>query len=74
MRPVLTKLSYFEELRCRKKRGTLVNGFGKASPRRRLIKVRVDDGRVYLPERYELCVLYATISCNAFVDILAGSK
>lgn len=73
-RPVLAKLSYCDELRCRRKRGTLVNGFGKASQGRRLIRARVDDGRVYLPERHESGVLYSAVDCNAFVDIPAGSK
>ena len=73
-RPVLAKLSHCEELRCRRKRGILVNGFEKSSPGRRLIRARVDDGRVYLPERHESGVLYSAIDCNAFVDIPAGSK
>lgn len=73
-RPVLAKLSNCEELRCRRKRGILVNGFGKVSQGRRLIRARVDDGRVYLPERHESRVLYSAMDCNAFVDIPAGSK
>ena len=73
-RPVLAKLSHCDELRCRRKRGILVNGFGKASPGRRLIRAHVDDGRVYLPERHESGVLHSAIDCNAFVDIPAGSK
>lgn len=73
-RPVLAKLSHSEELRCRRKRGTLVNGFEKASPGRRMIRARVDDGRVYLPERHESGIMYSAIDCNAFVDIPAGSK
>ena len=52
----------------------MVNGFEKSSPGRRLIRARVDDGRVYLPERHESGVLYSAIDCNAFVDIPAGSK
>ena len=73
-RPVLAKLSYDDELRCRRKRGILVNGFKKSSPGRRIIRAYVDDGRVYLPERHESGVLYSAIDCNAFVDIPAGSK
>ncbi|MBR1805060.1 MAG: molybdopterin molybdotransferase MoeA [Selenomonadaceae bacterium] len=73
-RPVLAKLSHNDELRCRRKRGILVNGFKKSSPGRRIIRAHVDDGRVYLPERHESGVLYSAIDCNAFVDIPAGSK
>ena len=73
-RPVLAKLSHCEELRCRRKRGILVNGFDKSSPGRRLIRARVDGGSVYLPQRHESGVLFSAIDCNAFVDIPAGSK
>lgn len=74
-RPVLAKLSHCAELRCRRKRGVLVNGFGKSSHGRRLIRARIDDeNRVYLPERHESGALYSAIDCNAFVDIPAGTK
>lgn len=73
-RPVLAKLSHCEELRCRRKRGILVNGFKKSSPGRRIVRACVDDGRVYLPERHESGVLFSALDCNAFVDIPAGSK
>lgn len=73
-RPVLAKLSRDDELRCRRKRGTLVNGFDKSSPGRRLIRARVDGGSVYLPQRHESGVLFSALDCNAFVDIPAGSK
>ena len=73
-RPVLAKLSHDDELRCRRKRGTLVNGFDKSSPGRRLIRARVDGGSVYLPQRHESGVLFSALDCNAFVDIPAGSK
>ena len=39
-----------------------------------MIRARVDDGRVYLPERHESGIMYSAIDCNAFVDIPAGSK
>ena len=73
-RPVLAKLSHCDELRCRRKRGILVNGFKKSSPGRRIVRACVDDGRVYLPERHESGVLFSALDCNAFVDIPAGSK
>ena len=73
-RPVLAKLSHCGELRCRRKRGVLVNGFDKSSPGRRIIRARVDGERVYLPQRHESGVLFSALDCNAFVDIPAGSK
>lgn len=74
VRPVLAKLSHCVDFLCKRKRGTLINGFGKPSPGRRLIRARVDDGMVYLPERHESGVLYSAVDCNAFVDIPAGTK
>ena len=73
-RPVLAKLSHCGELRCRRKRGVLVNDFKKSSPGRRIIRARVDGDKVYLPERHESGALFSALDCNAFVDIPAGSK
>lgn len=76
-RPVLQKLQGLSGQRLPKTTGILRTPFPKASPSRRLLRARLDEGDVYLPNggasAHSSGVLSSMLGCNCFVDIPAGS-
>ena len=54
--------------------GILKSPFPKASPCRRLVRGKIEDGKVWLPEgRHSSGMLSSMAGCNCLVDIPAGS-
>ena len=53
----------------------LASEYGKVSPRRRMLRARYEDGRVYLPEKsHASSVLSNLMNCNCYIDVPADTK
>ena len=72
-RPVLAKLSGRQDIMYHRSYGMLIDDFPKASKGRRFIRAHYSDGEVTLPEQHASGSLFSMTSCNAFVDIPAGT-
>ena len=53
--------------------GVLDTPFPKASPRRRFIRGRYEDGHITLPEGHASGMLSSRVGCNCLVELPAGS-
>lgn len=72
-RPLLYALSEEPHLLSKRRRGILGTPFPKASPGRRFVRGRYEDGHVALPAEHASGVLSSLVGCNCLVDIPAGS-
>ncbi len=73
-KPVLAKLGGARDVGIRRLRVPLADGFGKASPGRRLIRARYDGQAVHVDSaNHSSGSLMTMLGCNCFVDIPAGS-
>lgn len=72
--PVLKKLSGLTDPLPQRLEAVLTDDFRKASPNRRFVRARVNQGYVTLPAcGHESGSLYALADCNCMLDIPAGS-
>ena len=72
-RPLLATLSGEEGLRLRQTEGVLGTPFPKASPKRRFIRGRYEEGQITLPEGHSSGMLASLVGCNCLVELPAGS-
>lgn len=57
----------------RRTEAVLQDDYKKASPRRRLLRARLDGGKVFLPaQNHASSVIVNLIGCNCYVDVPAG--
>lgn len=74
VRPVLERMRGRSQWKPDMLLGILENPFSKPSPCRRLIRGRIDNGVVWLPDgRHSSGMLSSMAECNCLVDIPAGS-
>ncbi|MCL1836028.1 MAG: NTP transferase domain-containing protein [Treponema sp.] len=74
VRPVLAKLTGRDSLMYSCQKARLVGDFNKTSDTRRFIRARLVGGEVFLnPGSHSSGVLFSMLSCNALIDIPAGS-
>ena len=71
-RPVLAKLSG-QDVMYHRSEGVLMDDFSKESKGRRFIRAHYSNGEIRLPEQHASGSLFSMASCNAFVDIPAGT-
>ena len=72
-RPLLHCLSPDPRLSLCRKQAVLASEFAKASPVRRFIRGRYEQGAVALPRQHSSGQLASMLGCNCLVDIPAGS-
>lgn len=72
-RPMLCALSGEERLLPQRRSARLDTAFSKASPCRRFLRGRWQDGRVSLPEGHSSGQLASLVGCNCLVDLPAGT-
>lgn len=70
-RPLLAALAGEEGPRWRE--GVLDTLFPKASPKRRFIRGRYEDGHIILPEGHSSGMLASLVGCNCLAELPAGS-
>lgn len=74
LRPVLSKLSRDPSLMYRRADGMMTGTFSKASPGRRLVRARWQDGLVTVPDGLHSSGVLGTMAgCNCMIDIAPGS-
>ena len=74
VRPVLERMRGRAQWKPEILLGILKSPFPKASPCRRLVRGKIEDGKVWLPEgRHSSGMLSSMAGCNCLVDIPAGS-
>ena len=74
VRPVLERMRGKAQWKPEILLGILKSTFPKASPCRRLVRGKIEDGKVWLPEgRHSSGMLSSMAGCNCLVDIPAGS-
>lgn len=75
VRPVLERMRGRKGWRPECLLGILENPFPKYSSCRRLLRARIENGKVWLPEgRHSSGMLASMAGCNCLVDIPAGTK
>ena len=72
-RPILQQMAGMREPKLLRKKAVLAAPFLKESPGRRFIRARYEDGYVVLPKQHASGALFSAVTCNAFIDIPAGS-
>ena len=74
VRPVLERMRGRARWKPEILLGILESPFPKSSPTRRLVRGKIEDGKVWLPEgRHSSGMLSSMAGCNCLVDIPAGS-
>ena len=75
VRPVLERMRGRAQWKPEILLGILKSPFPKASPCRRLVRGKIEDGKVWLPEgRHSSGMISSMAGCNCLVDIPAGSS
>ncbi len=72
-RPLLAALSGEPHLLSQRREAVLESAFPKASPVRRFVRGRMEEGRVTLPEGHSSGQLASLVGCNCLVDLPAGA-
>lgn len=72
-RPLLAQLSADSHLAATRKKAVLQTAFPKASPGRRFIRGKFQDGQVTLPEGHSSSQILSLLGCNCFIDVQAGT-
>ena len=72
-RPLLAALAGEPQLLPRQTEGVLDTPFPKASPRRRFVRGRYEEGRVALPTGHSSGQLASLVGCSCLVELPAGS-
>ena len=75
MRPALERMRGRTQWKPQILLGVLETPFPKSSPLRRLVRGKIEDGKVWLPEgRHSSGMISSMAGCNCLVDIPAGSS
>lgn len=75
VRPVLERMRGRSDWKPEIYKGILETPFPKPSPLRRLVRAKIEDGRIWLPEgKHSSGMLVSMAQCNCLVDIPAGSQ
>lgn len=74
VRPILAKMTGDDTLLTQKVEATLCDAFHKKSKKRRFIRAKYENGKVYLPHHnHSSGSLYTMSLCNALIEIPAGT-
>ncbi len=72
--PILKKLGGESSFYLQRRKATVQQAFAKKSQGRRLVRARLEDGKLYIPQLgHASGMLHSFLGCNCLIDVPAGN-